>query len=571
MSIPAEKAARTIQATAGPALGSEGLRRRACGRIGGLVGMDDFAAAVLLERALGDNGQLLTGDEDSTDLVVDADCCRQDGQPVGPERWRSLLSAEQLASVEGAFALGWRAPDGSLTLARDAIGERTLYYAPLPSGVVFASTVRALLASGLVPRSLNLPAVAAYLCYAYVPGRATLVRGVFELLPGEAVVFQGGQFVARPFWSLPAQGGGGQTEEDLRRDLRSTLEEAVRRRLPPGEAVGAFLSGGLDSSLVVALAHQLHDAPVKTFSVSFGPDSPNELPFSSLVADHCGTEHRIVELSPSVVLHHLDDAIGALSDPIGDPLTVPNALLFREAAAEVGVVLNGEGGDPCFGGPKNLPMLLAELYGGGDPLGRERSYLRAHLKCYDDLERMLTPGVRDALVEAPLEALLTPLFDDPRWPSFVAKLQAINIALKGAHHILPKVDAESAPFGVLARSPLFDRAVVELSLAIPPQGKLRGSVEKYLLKKAVADLLPRAIVERPKSGMLVPVETWFRGPLLPAARERLLDGLAGYGLVRRDYVEALLDGRLGGVRPRHGAKIWLLLTLESWLRTIFRP
>ena len=133
----------------------------------------------------------------------------------------------------------------------------------------------------------------------------------------------------------------------------------------PGEPVGAFLSGGLDSSLVVALARQQHDGPVRTYSVSFGDGYANELPFSSLVAAHCQTDHRVVELAPAVVLHHLDETIGLLNEPIGDPLTVPNALLFREAAAEVGVVLNGEGGDPCFGGPKNLPMVLAELLGDG--------------------------------------------------------------------------------------------------------------------------------------------------------------------------------------------------------------
>jgi asparagine synthase (glutamine-hydrolysing) len=144
---------------------------------------------------------------------------------------------------------------------------------------------------------------------------------------------------------------------------------------------------------------------------------------------------------------------------------------------------------------------------------------------------------------------------------------AVNLALKGGHHILPKVDAESAPFGMLPRSPLFDRRVVEMAFAIPPQLKLRGSVEKHLLKQAVRDTLPQAILDRPKSGMLVPVEGWFRGPLAPHARERLLDGLTQTGLVRRDYLERLLAGRLGGLRPRHGAKIWLLLTLESWLRT----
>jgi len=130
------------------------------------------------------------------------------------------------------------------------------------------------------------------------------------------------------------------------------------------------------------------------------------------------------------------------------------------------------------------------------------------------------------------------------------------------------VDAVSAPFGVLPRSPLFDRAVVETAFAIPPQLKLRGSVEKYLLKEAVRDLLPAAILERPKSGMLVPVEGWFQGPLLGEARARLLDCPTLRGLVERDYLERLLAGRLRGLRPRRGAKIWLLVTLEAWLRGV---
>ena len=131
------------------------------------------------------------------------------------------------------------------------------------------------------------------------------------------------------------------------------------------------------------------------------------------------------------------------------------------------------------------------------------------------------------------------------------------------------MDALSFPFGVVARSPLFDRDVVEVSLRIPARLKLNGSIEKYLLKRAADDLLPRAILDRPKSGMLVPVEGWFRGPLLGAARERLLDGLTRYDLVRRPYLEKLLSGGLGGLRPRHGAKTWLLVTLEAWLRRVF--
>ena len=161
------------------------------------------------------------------------------------------------------------------------------------------------------------------------------------------------------------------------------------------------------------------------------------------------------------------------------------------------------------------------------------------------------------------------MLDDPAWPDFVARLQAMNIALKGAHHILPKVNALSAPFGIVPRSPLFDRDVVDLACEIPSHLKLHGSVEKYILKRAVRDLLPEAIITRPKSGMLVPVEGWFQGPLLPAARARILDGLAPYDLFQRGYLERLLTGKLGGLRPRHGTKIWLLITLEAWLRGVF--
>jgi asparagine synthase (glutamine-hydrolysing) len=176
----------------------------------------------------------------------------------------------------------------------------------------------------------------------------------------------------------------------------------VRERLPAGEPVGASLSGGIDSSLVVALAARLHDAQVHTYSVSFGAEYPNELEFSSIVAAHCGTRHHVVEISPDAVARNLDATIALLGDPIGDPLTVPNALLFAAAAADARVILNGEGGDPCFGGPKNVPMVLAELFGdlyaGDARRHRAASYLRAHQKCYDDLGEMLAP---EALAEIP--------------------------------------------------------------------------------------------------------------------------------------------------------------------------
>lgn len=551
--------------------------------IAGFVGLP-LSGHQQLQRAIAGAGawQMLS---DARPLVVDCDGCWIDDTPVDSlGEWSHILAAGRLGDVEGAFALGWLDADGGVALARDGIGERTLYYAPLPQGLVFASTVTLLLRSGLISRELSHRALAAYLSCAYLPGRETLVRGVFELRPGEVITWRRGSLQHDWLWKLPASDAAEQDESSLTVELRRSLSKAVERRLPSDESVGVFLSGGLDSSLVVALACELKKQThrkvaaggdrIKTYSVSFGPEYANELEFSSAVARHCGTLHRIVELSPPTVISHLDEVIGMLSDPIGDPLTVPNALLFREASREVGVVLNGEGGDPCFGGPKNLPMLLAELYGDGvNGAGelselRSRSYLRAHLKCYDDLPQMLSPYVMDSLRESPFETQLADYFRDSSWVTYVGRLQAMNIVLKGAHHILPKVDALSRPFGVLPRSPLFDRSVVELSMRIPAQWKLRGSVEKYLLKEAVRDLLPDTIVDRPKSGMLVPVEGWFQGPLRDAARERLLDGLGAHGIFRREYLERLVSGNLGGLRPRHGAKIWLLVTLEAWLRRV---
>ncbi len=563
-------------------------RQRRLGPIAGFAGDDPSVTVRIRDRLPRDTrilGDKARGDTASESLVVDFDCCWfEDRLLRARAEWEAIVHSRRLGDVEGAFAIAWLGGSGNVSIARDAVGERTLYYAIVSNGFVFASTIQAILDTNLVSRTLHLPAVAAYLSYAYLPGRETLVQGISELLPGEIVTYDRGTLSHDRHWTLPAAVNSTSDETALRQELRSRLQFAVSRRLPHDEPVGIFLSGGLDSSLVVALACSLQTqfnrsssrepGAVKTYSLSFGPGYANELEFSSAVAQHCGTEHRLVELSPASVLQHLDEVIGMLSDPIGDPLTVPNAILFRAASSEVSTILNGEGGDPCFGGPKNLPMLLAELYGDGtngaaDPIAlRSRSYLRAHLKCFDELPQMLGPDVLDALSAAPLEAPLADYFRDSTGQSYIARLQAMNISFKGAHHILPKVDALSRPFGILPRSPLFDRRIVELSLSIPAPLKLRGSVEKYLLKEAVRDLLPTRIVDRPKSGMLVPVEAWFQGPLRPAAQERLLDGLAQYNLVRREYLERLLNGRLNGLRPRHGAKIWLLLTLEAWIREV---
>lgn len=582
VSSPEEHA--ILRAEPGPPLGTERprtpLRPRLCGASGG----DAARQLQRLKQALGPAASpLLLNDPTGLQLIADWDCCEFAGQRVSDlRRWREIVDSGRLGEVHGAFALAWVDRQGQICLARDGIGHRDLYYAPLPDGIVFASTLQALLSALDRPARLYRPALPRYLSCAYVPGRQTLAEGVYKLLPGEILRCRGAHHQSAQFFELPAEPSATewQDEETLRARLRATLEQTIADLLPAADddrPVGATLSGGIDSSLVVALAQRARRQRLQTFALSFGPEYKNELPHSSLVAHHCGTQHRIIELPPRVVLRHMDQAVALLSDPNGDPLTVPNAICFREASNYVGIVLNGEGGDPCFGGPKNVPMLLAELLGDGEGRSnsgahsRAQSYLRAHQKCYDDLADLLLP---DVLADCQSEALETEVagrLSDERWPSFVGKLMALNVLWKGAYHILPKVDELSAPFAVLPRSPLFDRRVVELAFQIPATLKLSGSTEKYLLKRAVADVVPQSICDRPKSGMLVPVEGWFSGPLLPYARERLLDGLRPYGLFQMDFLERLLSGKLPGLRPRRGVKIWLLLTLEAWLREVLRP
>lgn len=537
--------------------------------LGGAHGPHAETFIARLAASLGDETRLLVG----AGLVVDADACTFDGRTLRSVRdWEDVIASDALARVDGAFALAWVDSHGTLFLARDPIGHRTLYCVLAGDTLVFATTVRALLDAKAADRRIRLRSVAAYLSYAYVPEGETITEGVRELLPGECLSFSNGVLERRAFWDLPAEPTNVVSEADFRQQLRGHLENAVVALLPDRGPVAASLSGGIDSSLVVALARRLSADAVHTFSITFGAEYRDELAWSSLVAEHCGTTHTIVELTPEAIVAHLDHTIACLDKPNGDPLTVPNALLFRVMADASSVALNGEGGDPCFGGPKNVPMVLSSLYDHGDDSGHhgvlERNYLRAHLKCFDDLGELLTTDTFAAACVPPLEAEIAHWFSDPRWHGLVSKLMAINTRFKGGHHILPKVDALSAPFSIAARSPLFMKSVVELAFEIPPELKLRGTDEKYLLKESVADILPRAILDRPKSGMLVPVEGWFQGPLLPEARARILDGLAPLGLFNRAYLEKLLSGKLGGLRPRRGVKIWLLVALEAHLRAL---
>ncbi|MGW1400967.1 asparagine synthetase B family protein [Streptomyces sp. NPDC002405] len=514
-----------------------------------------------------------------------------DGSPAPPGtsdgelllRCWARLGERGVALAEGMFALAVL-DGGDLVLIRDHVGARTLFYARAAGAWAASTSLRALRRWPALGTRMNLSAVRSFLTFAYLPGDETLLEGVREVLPGrvlrltadgtatETVHWEPRERIGEPLGPDGRSGGSG----DHVLTLRALLEEATARRLPEAEAVGVLLSGGIDSSLVTALAAKLHSHPVHTYSISFGDELPNELGYSGLVAAHCHTRHRVLTVSGTAVAARLADTAALLDSPVGDPLTVPN-LMLAEAVANDGlsVVLNGEGGDPVFGGPKNLPMLVQEMHAGAPGAAespwyedRATAYLRSYRKCWTDLPDLLTADALAALEAAPApQRFVEPYLTGPdRMTHLLNQLLHCNLRTKGAHHILTKVERLTASQGIQGRAPLFDRRVVDHAFATPPALKLRGTAEKWVLKEAVRDLLPATVVDRPKSGMRVPVQQWLSGPLRELGGDLLLGGAARRrGLFRPDTVRTWLRGE-GALLPRQGGKLWLVLTLELWLR-----
>lgn len=474
------------------------------------------------------------------------------------ERW----GVESLILLEGMFALAvWDRERQELWLARDRVGSRTLYYTTHDETRWIAPRLKTL--KNHHSTDLDLVALRDYLCCSFVPGERTLWQEVRELPPGARLHVPTGNL--QIYWQIEEQIRTAQQPiEWYGEKLRSLLNTIVQEYLPTNEPIGAYLSGGLDSSCITALAAKIHNYPVHTYSIHFGSDCPNELEFSSLVAEHCHTQHHILEISPTDLWEQLPRTMAYLDEPIGDPLTVPNLLVGELARKDVRVILNGEGGDPCFAGPKNKPMLLNSLYGAVAPeqLDLVAAYLHSFRKCSTDLPQLFKADIWSVIQAEP--SVFAPGLNADI--GYLNRLMLLNIKFKGADHILTKVNNLTTAAGLHGRSPLFDQRIVEFSLQIPPEYKLAGADEKAVLKQAVADLLPEAILKRPKSGMMVPVQKWFRDAWRSQAKALLLDKKAAIApYLNQSLIQNWLNYQ-GDAWSRYGAKLWLLVSLEMWLQ-----
>ena len=491
--------------------------------------------------------------------------------------------------LQGAFILVVQ--DGStLHIVRDGAGNRAVYYGRMGDRWLFAIEPKSITSVPHFSKRIRPAALAQYLACSFVPSSGTMLENLYEVQAGHTVSLQTAQEpeVRRWFRFEESEGqasidgteplphcldADSSTHEGMVRLFRREFERAVAERIPRGEPVGVFLSGGLDSSVVTAeLSQQIGGKNVRTWSIHFGPKYPNELQFARAVAERCGTVHEEVLIQPRHFLSRLRKMIWHLDDPIGDPITQPNYELAAHVGSDVRYVFNGEGGDPCFGGPKNVPMMLHHWYGGldrGDNF-RERHYLESFRRAWTEVTRLLSEEVqRQVGIERDVESIFTPYFRTTHPRLFLNRLTSINIREKGAHLIQPKVERMLGAHGLTPLAPLFDERIIQLSFQMPAQLKLSGGVEKIVLKRAYEHELPLEVIRRPKSGMRVPVHYWFRAEMRRYARSILTKkSVRSVGIFNPERVQQLLAYDTEEGIGRYGLRLWMLITFELWRRIV---
>jgi asparagine synthase (glutamine-hydrolysing) len=497
-----------------------------------------------------------------------------------------------------AFAL-WDRRARRLLLARDRLGVKPLYYAVLPgSGLVFGSEIKSLLSDPAVSRAWNPEALDAYLTLEYIPGPATIFTQVRKLPAGHLLIAEQGRVQVRQYWDLTFTGNGDPRREvEYLERLDALLRESVRLRLISDVPLGAFLSGGIDSTTVVAYMMEASETPVLTCSVGFAEKAYDELAHARLVAQHLGCRHhehvvdpQVADLLPRLVWH--------FDEPFGDPSAVPTYYVSKAARERVTVALSGDGGDELWAGyhrhfverweararalvgPIGSRMLgwLAHglplrLKGAGAlrhlALSREEACARKHVyRLFDQAwkRRIYTSDFADATRDAdPLSSFRAAYAACPS-PDPLDRALYVDVKTYLVDDILTKVDRMSMAVSLETREPLLDHRLLEFSATVPASLKIHGGATKYLLRRLLAGRIPRDILARPKQGFEPPTGEWLRGPLAAITADLLHDRrFRDRGIFEHRAVTAMWEEHRRG-RGDHRERLWMLLMLELWFR-----
>ena len=500
--------------------------------------------------------------------------------------------------LRGMFAFAiWDRGLRRLFLARDRLGIKPLYYADTSRGFVFGSELKAVVQNPWVARQVDRQALRAYLQYGYVPDPLSILEGVAKLPPGHTLMVREGRAgLPRRYWEStalfrsPAISVGDDEPAEV---LWERLADAVRSHLISDVPIGAFLSGGVDSSTVLAVMAREMGTPVKTFSVGFREEGYNELPFARRVAEWFGTEHHEL-LVEAEDLDVLERVLSAVDEPFADASAIPTYLVSRLASQHVEVVLSGDGGDELFAGydrylvdHRRRRLGLLGDSGLGAPLRGLSDVLPEGTPGKNYLYNLSLPRIDrylDAISVFPPRALAELLDPAPgadgespfesvvragEGLDFLSRLQDLDLRTYLPGDILTKVDRMSMAHSLEARVPLLDHLLVEFACALPARFRLRSGETKYLLKRALRGRVPGEVLTRPKQGFAVPLEAWFSGRLGGFFEDMLGDQsrLTSVG-VRPSAVHALLDVYRRRRRQDHCRRLWALVVLGRSLRNL---
>jgi asparagine synthase (glutamine-hydrolysing) len=495
--------------------------------------------------------------------------------------------------LRGMFAFAvWDSREKQLLLARDRIGIKPLYYAEAAGRLMFASELKSILELPDVPRELNWNSVSHLFTFLTTPPAESIIQGIHKLEPG-FILTAGPHLppVVERYWKLEFAPDYAHDEDYFVEGVRDLLDESVRLHMVSDVPVGAFLSGGIDSSAVVSSAARLTPEPLQTFSIGFKEPEYNELGHARKVASAFKTDHHELILGEDV-LDQIQNLAWHLDEPFGDSSAIPTYMVSKLAAERVKVVLSGDGGDELFAGydryvveqrerranllPTPARRVLGEVSRNMPEGMRGKNFLHHHslppadryldastLFRREEMGRLFRPEVAEHLDPRPSRSRKAYLESGSDW---LSSLQGLDINHYLPLDILTKVDRMSMAHSIETRVPLLDHKLVEFAATIPPAMNLRGGTTKYILKRAMRGILPDAIIDRPKQGFAIPLGYWFRGKLGSYVRDLLL-GETGRrrALFSAPYIESLIARHERG--QNLDLQLWTLISFELWSRS----
>lgn len=505
--------------------------------------------------------------------------------------------------LQGEFALAiWDERQATFLLARDRLGTKPLLYMYENSRFVFSSDFNSILANSGIKKGINLPAVHHYLSYSYVPAPFTAFKGIYKLLPAHKLLFRKGKISIERYWDLDFSDSIKVTEQEAREKLIELLAGAIKKRLDCQGSVGAFLSGGIDSSAVVAIMSKVMGRSVKTFSIGFPVEQYDEIAYARKISKFFNTEHYEYIVKPQD-LKIIPELVRYYGEPFADSSSLPSYYLARLASQHVRTVLSGDGGDELFAGYERhwanrwaenyqklpgllkeymIPWLVRHLPEFKDPknsLGRAKRFLQAAaLPCaqrYLYWTGIFNPELKEQLYSAEFKKevsnfdstqFMREAFERSNFSNVVHSSMYVDTMLHLHNDSNVKVDVVSRANSLEVRAPFMDDRLFDFVSKLPSRFKLRGRTSKYILKKTIANSVPNQNIYRKKMGFAIPIHRWFR----KEAKGILCDTLLSQGCLKRGYfrpkvIRHLVEEHISG-RRNYSPQLWTLLMLELWHR-----